>query len=437
MRESGRVQRAPLGGCDCYLLALDELMQRSGQGRHVGVTWLELDKGFSVEAWREAVQRFAGAQPLLQARLRRRFPLGVPFWQTVPEPPQVMVHVHAAGADMREVASDLLKGEWKGRLRFDVRQDGRGGTILLMSWSHLIFDARGVELMLGEIGRLAADPATMPEADSWAEPFGRRGSWRERFRLVRSFVERYWQLRARRVVSLGPPPATASAMQFEVLRYSREESEAMKRRAEPVTGGIFALPWFLAVAMRAHAAILRARGVVEGALECAIAVQGRNRGARGPIFQNQVSQLFFSQPLDAMENLPALAGELQQQFAGMMRAKCDVAFVIMVDWMRRLPAWAYRRFLRREASGQIVSFYHAHTGQFLPGVEELAGSVILDGWHIPSVPQPPGSGLFFSERAGCLTGVVCWREGVMNWSEQKMFQASVCGDLRGAETVVG
>jgi hypothetical protein len=33
--------------------------------------------------------------------------------------------------------------------------------------------------------------------------------------------------------------------------------------------------------------------------------------------------------------------------------------------------------------------------------------------------------------------VVCWREGVMNWSEQKMFQASVCGDLRGAETVVG
>jgi hypothetical protein len=197
------------------------------------------------------------------------------------------------------------------------------------------------------------------------------------------------------------------------------------------------LPWFLAVAMRAHAAILRARGVVEGALECAIAVQGRNRGARGPIFQNQVSQLFFSQPLDAMENLPALAGELQQQFAGMMRAKCDVAFVIMVDWMRRLPAWAYRRFLRREASGQIVSFYHAHTGQFLPGVEELAGSVILDGWHIPSVPQPPGSGLFFSERAGCLTGVVCWREGVMNWSEQKMFQASVCGDLRGAETVVG
>lgn len=437
MREARRVRRAPLGGCDCYLMALDALMRRSGQGRHVGVTWLELAEGFSVEAWREAVQRFARAQQLLNARLRRRFPLGIPFWQTVTEPPQVIVQVHASGTDMREVAGDLLKGEWEGRLRFDVRLDDRGGTTLLMSWSHLLFDARGVELMLAEIARLAADPAATPEADSWAEPFGQRGSWRERFRLVRSFVERYWQLRARRVVSLGAPPAKAAPMQFEVLRFSREESEAMKRRAEPVTGGIFALPWFLAVAMRAHAAVLRGRGVVEGALECAIAVQGRKRGARGPIFQNQVSQLFFSQSLDAMENLPALAGELQQQFAGMMRGKCDAAFVIMVDWMRRLPAWAYRRFLRREASGQIVSFYHAHTGQFLPGVEELAGGVILDGWHIPSVPQPPGSGLFFSERAGCLTGVVCWREGVMNPGEQKAFHASVRGDLLGAETVAG
>lgn len=437
MREAGGVQRAPLGGCDCYLLALDELMRRSGQGRHVGVTWLELSDRFSVEAWREAVQRFARAQPLLNARLRRRFPMGVPFWKAAPQQPQVVVKVHAPGTDMREVAGVLLEGEWVGRLRFDVRQDERGRTDLLMSWSHLLFDARGVELMLTEIGRLAADPAAMPEADSWAEPFGERGSWRERFRLVRAFVERYWQLRARRVVSLGPPPAKEAPMQFELLRFSREESEAMKRRAEPVTGGIFALPWFLAVAMRAHAAVLRGRGVLGGALECAIAVQGRKRGARGPIFQNQVSQLFFSQSLDAMANLHALAGELQQQFAAMMRGKCDAAFVIMVDWMRRLPAWVYRWFLRREASGQIVSFYHAHTGNFLPGVDELAGGVIVDGWHIPSVPQPPGSGLFFSERSGCLTGVVCWREGTMNTEEQRTFRTSVRGDLLGSKTVAG
>jgi hypothetical protein len=401
------------------------------------VTWLELGEGFSVKAWQDAVTRFAAAQPLLNARLRRRFPLDVPYWQTMKESPEVIVEVHAAGTDMHVVAGSLLKGEWEGRLRFDLGHDEHGGAILLMSWSHLLFDARGVELMLAEIGRLAADPAAMPEANSWAEPFGHRESLRQRVPAVRSFVERYWQLRDQRVVSLGAPPALAAPMNFALLHFSREETEAMKRRAEPVTGGIFALPWFLAVAMRAHAEVLRGRGVVEGALECAISVQGRKRGARGPIFQNQVSQLFFSQPLAAMGDLPGLASELQQQFAEMMRSKCEAAFVIMVDWMRRLPASVYRRFLRREASGQIVSFYHAHTGQFLPGVGELAGGEILDGWHIPSVPQPPGSGLFFSERAGCLTGVVCWREGVMNLEEQKMFKASVCADLLGAETVAG
>lgn len=432
-----RDRRAPLGGCDCYLLALDGLMRRWGQGRHVGVTQVEVDENFSFVVWRDAVERFASVQTILRARLRRGWWLGVPYWEMKDSPGVVSVQEHPAGTQLPTVIQDLLRGEWSGALRFDVVKNESGGVTVLMSWSHLLFDARGVELTLAEVARLAADPAASPESDSWAEPFGRRGPFLQRLKVVRTFVERYWQIRSRRVFSLGAPPAEASAMRFELCRFGLRESEAMKVRAQPVTGGIIALPWFLAVAMRAHAAVLARRGAVDGSLECAISVQGRKRGARGPIFQNQVSQLFFSRPLEAMADLSSLARDLQQQFSDMLRQKCDAAFVVMVDWMRRLPAFAYRRFVRREACGQIVSFYHAHTGNFLPGLNDLAGGRIHDGWHIPSVPQPPGTGLFFSERDGRLTAVVCWREGVWSDEERKIFKNLVKSDLLGADSVAG
>ena len=429
MSLAGHRWSAPLGGCDCYLLALDDYMRRAGQGGHVGVTFLELDSGFSMEKLRGAVEKFSAAQPILRGRLRRRWPGGVPRWGPGREG-SVAVVAHDIGTDVMGLATKLLQGEWTGRLRFDVLPVEEG-VIVLMSWNHLLFDARGVELALAEVARLAKHPSAAPERDSWVLPFGGVKKSFARWGQVRPFLDRYWALRESRVVSLGGLPARAGRVNFDLWHFDRDQTEAMRQRAAPFTAGIFALPYFLAVTMRAHAAVLRERGVAEGALECAIAVQGRKRGGRGPIFQNQVSQLFFSLSLAEVKLLDETVGALQRQFSSMTRAKCDAAFVLMIDWMRRLPAPLYRRFLRREASGQIASFYHAHTGNFLPDLEDFCGGRIRNGWHVPSVSQPPGTGLFFSEYNGMLTASLVWREGVLTAEERALMRVVVRNDLLG------
>jgi hypothetical protein len=429
MGSAQRSRRALLGGCDCYLLALEDLMVRAGQGRHVGVTVVEVGAGFSEARFRSAVERFAASQPLLGAEVRRGWPGAVPSWRMGADP-QIQVAIHAEGTPWQELATERLRGEWSGKMRFDLIPSADGGVLVMMSWSHLVLDARGIELVWAELARLGAASSVLAEEDSRAVPYA--GLTRRGISAVRPFLARYWKLREDRVVSAGPPPARAAAPRFEVVRFSTEETAAMKRRAEPVTGGLFALPWFLAVTMRAHAEVFRARGISDGTLECTISVQGRKRGARGPIFQNQVTQLHFALPLDRLATPEAAAGELLAQFADMTREKCDEAFVVMIDWMRRLPPFLYRRFLRREASGQIASFYHAHTGEFLSGVSDFCGGSVLDGWHIPSVPQPPGTGLFFSERAGRLTASLCWREGVLSSEEQRRMLGRLRADLLGA-----
>lgn len=407
-------------------------MMRSGQGRHAAVTLLELGDGFSANALRDACHRFSAAHPLLGAKVSRGLPGTVPAWRLPLSPAEIDVQEQQVDTDAAALAEQLMDGRWRGLLRFDVLPTTRGPTILLMAWSHLLFDARGAEMALSEIAALASAPELRsPWRHSWGVPDSPVSGLLRRLRKVRVFVDRYYELRSRHVVSLGPPPSTASASRCRFVRFTKEETAAMKQRGEHLTAGIFVMPYFLAVAMRAHAAVLQARGVFDGALECAISAQCRKRGVRDPVWQNQVSQLFFSLPLSGTLNLSEAAGSLHEQFAAMTRNGCDSAFLIMVNWMRRMPPWLYQRFLRRTASGQITSFYHAHTGAFLAGLGDFCGGELLDGWHIPSVSQPPGTGIFFSECRGRLTASLCWREQVLSEEELRLMMASLRQDLLG------
>lgn len=408
-------------------------MVGAGQGRHAAVSFLRVGPGFSADILRDACRRFAEIHPLLGAKLARGFPGSVPSWKIPAKPVGLEVREHAAGADTVALAGQLMDGRWPGLLRFDVVPSGNGTTVL-MSWSHLLFDARGAELALSEIASLASASAQVTRIRcSWGVPDAACSTLTERLRKVRVFIDRYYELRSRRILSLGPPPPAASESRCMFLHFSEDETAAMRRRGEYLTAGIFVMPYFLAVAMRAHAAVMQARGSGDGALECAISAQSRKRGALDPVWQNQVSQLFFSLDLRETASLAQAAVSLQEQFASMTRSGFDAAFLIMINWMRRLPPFLYRRFLRRTASGQITSFYHAHTGAFLPGVGKFCGGELRDGWHAPSVSQPPGTGIFFSECRGRLTASLCWREGVLSAKERNLMLHRIREDLLGED----
>jgi hypothetical protein len=403
-------------------------MVTQGQGRHVGVTMVELGTGFCIGSFSNALERFGAAYPILFARVHRPWFAGIPEWRPLTQG-EIQLELHPAGTNPEKIAAERLRGEWQGALCFDViRRSSQ--TILVMGWSHILFDGRGAELVIGEIGRFEADASYggLPLA-SWGLPEKTSGSLLKNLRAVRPFASLHSELRRAEVRSLGGPPSRSGDSCFQLLRFTMEETRWIRRRAEAVTGGIFSLPYFLAIVMRAHAAVLRARGVSSGALECAVSAQLRKRGADGGIFQNQVSQLFFSLPVGEIGDTSSAAALLQEQFKEMSKSGLDKAFLIMSGWMRRLPKFLYKRFVSSEASGQITSFYYAHTGAFLPSLTKFFGAEILDGWHVPSVFQPPGTGVFFSERNDRLTCSLCWRHGVVSEGELESLAASLRNDL--------
>ena len=205
----------------------------------------------------------------------------------------------------------------------------------------------------------------------------------------------------------------------------------MRERAVRLTGGIFQMPYFFAAAARAHAAVFQARGQRPPCFVSPVPVQARKPKARHPIFQNQVTVLHFKLNAPDVGDLEKSTAAIHAQFESAVRSGLETSSATMLWWMRRLPTSIYRRFLQRDTAGEIVSFFQSHTGDFLPGVREICGAPILNGWHIPSVSQPPGSGIFFSEREGRLSVTISWRQGSLELDEVEAMESSLRSDLLG------
>jgi len=253
----------------------------------------------------------------------------------------------------------------------------------------------------------------------------------DRLREPQAFVDRHYELKPFDFTSPGGPNPRPGRPRFRIVNFNEEESAEIRHRASRFTGGIFNLPFFFAAATRAHAAVFRLRGKEPASYYSPAPVQARKRWMRHPIFQNQVTILFFKLRAEETRDFESSVASLQKQFDRSVRARVEQSFATMMWWMRRLPTALYREFLRRDTGGELTSFFQSHTGEFLEGVEEFCGAPIRNGWHIPTVSQPPGSGVFFNDHKGRLTATLAWREGSLSEEEVATKVESLRSDLIG------
>jgi hypothetical protein len=429
----GDVVRVPFTGCDAYFLAVEQMMERAGQGRHVGLSVAELGPEFDFKRLTDACRRFSISHPLLHAKISSRGFLGAPAW--ICKPPYrddaVAVFNHPAGTDLQDLCERLLADPEEAFFQIHILPRD-GGHWLVARWFHLLFDGRGAELALEEIARLAENPnePALLKA-SWGIPFSPPEKLWARIRHPRAFVDRHYEMKPFDFESLGGAKARVGKPLFRVVAFSEKESAVIRRRAESFTGGIFHLPFFFAAATRAHAAVFKMRGSNPGSYYSPAPVQARKRWMRHPIFQNQVSVLFFKLTADEVRDFGTSVASLQAQFDRSVRAGVEHSFATMLWLMRRLPVSIYRRFLLADTGGQLTSFFQSHTGEFLAGAAKFCGAEVLNGWHIPTVSQPPGSGVFFNDQKGKLNATISWREGTLSEDEVGRLVETLIGDLTG------
>jgi hypothetical protein len=440
------VERVPVQVADCFLLAHDDFMQRTGQGRHVSQSMIELDRAPDLARLRPALVRLLEKHPLLAGRLRRDWKTWLPYWE-VPEPPARGLPLGlwrergSAGSlpDVQEAAEwmELLQRilteplavdgfDFKARLDVVERRDG--SCVVALSWSHLLIDGKGAELLLAELGRLC-DGVDVP--CDVKEPERRALTFKEKIIKTKAAVYRLEDLAKIGAPSLCGPKPRRGRGYYHVLTLTSEDSARMNARVERMVGALFPMTFYVACAARAHDRVFRHRGRQPRGYVASVPVQTRKRGARGPLFHNQVSIFFFSALREHLGSIEAAAAAAKQQFSEMTRARLDESFLAVLELMMRLPSWIFMRVVRWQFKGEIASYYHSHTGAFAPEMTEFAGARITNANHLPCLGTPPGTGLFFCERGGRVNVTVTWREGCLTREELRLMLEQVMEDLFG------
>ena len=439
--------RVPFQVADHFVLALDDFMRRTRQGGHVSQSVLELDRPPDLPRLRAGLRRAVAKHPLLVARSARSPWTRRAYW-SVPMPPDLGLPLgvwQEDGCDgVMEAARptpdarDLLESVMNGSLtldgvHFNARVDVvalRGGTCLAaLSWSHLLLDGKGAELLLTELARLCNGLDVPDDAPPPARP---AGSFVEKFRRTKPAMDHLTGLQATGVPSLGGPRPRRGRGFYEVITLDPGEADRVRARIEAMGVALFPFTFYVACVARAHDRVFRHRGREPRGYGISVPTQTRRRGARGPIFHNHVAVLYFHPQRDHLGCLVATVAAMKTQFADMTRARISESFDAVLDLMRPVPTAVFLWIIRAQFRGEICSCFHSYTGPFAPELTEFAGACVLNAYHLPCLGTPPGTGIFFGERGGRINVTLSWREGALDDEERRLMAAQLREDLLGA-----
>jgi len=440
----------PLTGADAFLRAFDAETRRWNDASHLSQLVLRLGPGFDLDAFERVLAEVAAANPILRAPVGRRGGLGAPVYRVGSAARAALPRVdrHEAGdaplgRPLPPLFPQRLNEARSGRrgelLRVDAVRyaGGEHGTDLAFTWLHLLLDGAGSELFVAflEACRAGArSPAATPAADRAGAPpeVSLPASLRERGAMATAWQQRMNALGELRVRSLaGPRRRVRQDLTYELYAFPEAVSARICARAGELAGFLTPMLFYLAVAIRAHHAVLRARRLETDAYVVPLPVNLRPKGAEGGMFRTRVSMIWFQVRAALADDFDALLAELKQQRRSAIRDRQIEAGVAAMDFARFAPARLYARMARRPMRGELCSFFFAYTDRFCHDLERFFGAEVEDGFHAPSVPASPGSGLVFSLRGDRLNCTHVWQREVLDATERARFREQLERDLAG------
>lgn len=420
-------------------------MKHHGQGIHISQSVLELADMPNDEDLRKAMRKLVEMHPQLTYEAVYPYPFAAPVLAPAKHPaPAIPFHTWQEGQTLDDM-EDLLH-ERLNMSEATFNQSGNinvwcdlidrplaGTAILVFTWRHLLFDGVGAEMLVKEVASIAGGgETTVSFATQDQKPDGGwETSFRERAKKAYPMVNRFYELLEKPFKSLGGPKLKPGKVNFEIEVLDEATTEKVNQNAAGLCGPLITAPYFLACAVKAHhrAWQERAPNDLPQSYMVSLPVQLRKAGATGPLFQNHISMIFFGTPSEDAENIPAMCKTFQEQHGQFLKKRLGAAFSNLQFMMRRLPARLYVWFLMRQMRGEFNSFYHSNTGEFAPDLKDFAGAEISNAYHIPSLSNPPGTGLFVNTKNGRMTVAMTWRDGAVRPDEQELLKSAFIAAL--------
>lgn len=419
----------PLNGADYFCLQLDRLMWQASGKRNVCTLVVTLAERLTLADLQQHLGQRPAYQWLCRLRLRAGLPFSLAKWVYVAkaELPTISEH-HLADSDTLPdgLLSAALDIKSQAPFKIDLLQLGEAESVLVFTWHHVLMDAHGGELFIRYLGMPAA-----VNPPSWLAPEEPKLPLKIRGKIASDMKQFLYDTSSLPLLSLYKENLSKPQARYRVLSFTSEQTQTINGQARQLDAGFLASAFYLAASTYAVAQIQKQRGLLDGDVLAPVPLDRRKRGAPGAILGNQVSFLFYRLPNAILEDVPAMTAELITQMKALMRAESPQHYTIMMDFLRRMPGFLYRRLLKAPTKGLMASFFYSDTGDSLQDFTALFGQSVKNAIHYPPNMYPPGMTFIFSRCQGALQITLAYMQANLTELEAEQLLETTRGVLLG------
>ena len=427
------------------MLALDHQMRAAGLGGNICRLVLRLEGKLEMETLREALGQCESLNLLADKRIRRRIPFTLPYWFS---------HGSNGAVGITEYKADVPRSDGVGicnslinhalnpfrstPIAFGLIHYPDNNTDLVLSWHHVLADARGAELLLAQISNPDSSIVLFDRASSRSDELlqsadtARPGFVRKLMFARRSlfFID---EIHRDPMASFAPVARTrpTNGHSYRPIHFSQSETEAIEANCEQQGAGFYRSLFVLAAVIRALHAVRVARGETQGAYVVPVPQDLRRRGMAGPVLSNHVAFLFYRVEPENLVTTRTLVASLKEQMTEQLRSEFPSAFTAVMGLFRHVPLSLYSRVLLRPSRKKMATLFFSDTGDSLQNVENFLGLPIASLYHLAPVAIPPGVAVISQRFRNRLCIVLSCVTGCLTDREQELFQKTVRAELLG------
>ncbi len=415
-----------LSGADCFHLVLDKHANKHEAGGNVMRRTFLFDKPLTLEKIENILRSSPIIYWLCNIKLISGPFLFKPYWEFKDRGNDIIVREHKAVAGEAIPKAILERDITIKDSRFieaDIVQHENGSCMFVISWNHILLDAKGTTLLFDHLNELSEGKPT-----NFDIFFPEKGTKTNIITYIRNMykVKRFVQASSKSPVSSVAEKQNSNNENatYKVLHFTSQETAKINANAFKNGARFGETLFFIATCAHVVNAVNKQRNKL-GTLWVPVPYDGRLKGAAGPLISNCVSFLFYRLPQSEMGSIAQTVKCLSMQMVDQIKNNMPKKYTMFLNMMRHIPLWLYYFLISKTSDGVFASFLYTTSGDKFVNLKTLFGEPIVDISLIPSLTFPPGLTFVFLNYDDKLNVNVTYSPDIISISELQLIEQKI------------
>jgi hypothetical protein len=226
--------------------------------------------------------------------------------------------------------------------------------------------------------------------------------------------------------ALQLPSNGNGSYRYHLLTFNEKETAGIYERAYAEAGYLMESPYLLSVIIQSVRALFKSRRMTGASYLIPVTMDLRpGMDTLQEVFFNYVSYLFYQVPVLEMDDRKGLIALLKQQMYDQVKSGFPKDLMEASLLTRIAPLPVLGKLLHLPMKGKMATFVFSHLGKSAYQHPSFMEKGIVNMFHMPRVPVPPGLGFFSNNYNNRLNLVISYLDGLLGDEDVLMLEEGI------------